>query len=413
MNSDVSQFASDEPRRRPLSTRAVRAFFDRVLPRFEIGGLRLVLPSGDTILRGRRGDSLQADIVIHRWRGLRRMLAGEPGFTAGYLDGDWSTSDLGALLELCIRNEEVLRRRRSSAVLAHLQHKLAHLARANTRRGSRRNISAHYDLGNAFYESWLDEGMTYSSGFYRTGTETLEDAQEAKLARVIQLLDLAGGEDVLEIGCGWGSLAQKLAEAGCGITGITLSKEQLAYGRERLAGHDAVDLRLEDYRDHEGRHDRVVSIEMLEAVGERYWPTYFRKVRESLRDQGIAVLQAITIEEDRFEDYRRYPDFIQQHIFPGGMLPTVSIVTREAARAGLQLVQQQSFGMSYARTLAEWRKRFRAAWPRLKTLGFDERFRRLWEYYLVYCETGFKTGSIDVTLFKLVAEDGPKTEAAS
>ncbi|WP_245290916.1 SAM-dependent methyltransferase [Methyloligella halotolerans] len=378
-----------------------------------MGNLRLTLPSGDTISRGRAGDTLKADIEIHRWRGLRRMLAGELGFTAGYLDGDWSTSDLASLLELCIRNEDVLRQRRSVAMLAHLGHKLAHLARANTRRGSRRNISAHYDLGNAFYSAWLDEGMNYSSGLYRRGNETLEEAQEIKLARAIELLDVANGEDVLEIGCGWGGLAEKLAKAGCPVTGITLSKEQLDHAKDRLASHARAEMRLEDYREHIGVHDRIVSIEMLEAVGERYWPLYFRKLRDSLRDGGVAVLQAITIEEARFEDYRRYPDFIQQHIFPGGMLPTVSIVTREAAKAGLRLVQQESFGPSYARTLAEWRKRFVEAWPRLKPLGFDERFRRLWEYYLVYCETGFKTGSIDVSLFKLTADGNLNTDAAS
>ncbi len=407
MNSDVSQIATPGLRRRKPASRLVHGFFDRVLPDFEVGYLRLVLPGGDVIERGRQGAQLHADITIHRWRGLRRMLTGEPGFTAGYLDGDWSTSDLAALLELCIRNEEVLRQPRKIAALAHLQNRLTHLARTNTRRGSRRNISAHYDLGNTFYGSWLDEGMNYSSALYSHADETLEAAQNAKIERAVSLLDVTGGEDVLEIGCGWGALAESLAKAGCSVTGITLSREQLAYARNRLAPHAKAEVRLEDYRDHRGTHDRVVSIEMLEAVGERYWPTYFAKLRESLRTGGIAVLQAITIEESRFEDYRRHPDFIQKHIFPGGMLPTVSIVTQQAARAGLRLVQQESFGESYARTLGEWRKRFLAAWPGLTPLGFDERFRRLWEYYLVYCQTGFMTGSIDVTLFKFAAEGDP------
>jgi cyclopropane-fatty-acyl-phospholipid synthase len=275
---------------------------------------------------------------------------------------------------------------------------------ANTKTGSRRNIAFHYDLGNDFYRTWLDASMTYSSALYSRPDQGLEAAQERKLARILALLEMEEGHRVLEIGCGWGDLAARLAKSGCHVTGLTLSKEQLAHARalaqaEGIAGR--TDLRLQDYRDVGGRYDRVVSIEMLEAVGERYWPTYFSTVRERLAPGGRAVLQVITIDEERFKTYRRSADFIQRYIFPGGMLPTRSIVAREAAQAGLRLVAEETFGASYALTLAEWRRRFFAAWPAIERLGFPPAFRRLWEYYLCYCEAGFRAGVIDVGLYVL------------
>jgi cyclopropane-fatty-acyl-phospholipid synthase len=234
---------------------------------------------------------------------------------------------------------------------------------------------------------------------------TLEQAQEAKLERVIELLALRGGERVLEIGCGCGSLAQRLAQRhSCKVLGITLSAEQLAFARQQASNEIArqLEFRLQDYRDVKGRFDRIVSIEMLEAVGEAYWPAFFAQLRVSLRLGGIAVLQVISIAESRFASYRLRPDFIQRHIFPGGMLPTPAVIEREAARAGLRLVYNQFFGSSYARTLAEWQSRFQAAWPSIKTLGFDDHFERMWEYYLAYCQVGFEAGVIDVGFYKLV-----------
>ena len=275
----------------------------------------------------------------------------------------------------------------------------------NSRRGSRRNIAAHYDLGNDFYEQWLDAGMTYSSGLFSSAGETLEEAQDAKLERVIDMLGLSGGETVLEIGCGWGGLAERLMDRrDCVVTGVTLSSEQLAFARRRLrnrAQSGRCDLRLQDYRDIHGEFDRIVSIEMLEAVGEAYWPTYFKKLRNSLRPGGSAVLQVITINDARFESYRRRPDFIQKYIFPGGMLPTTQIIEHEISKAGLQLVADEFFGESYARTLEEWRLRFQKAWPEIKALGFDDRFKRTWEYYLAYCKVGFETGALNVGLYKV------------
>jgi cyclopropane-fatty-acyl-phospholipid synthase len=275
----------------------------------------------------------------------------------------------------------------------------------NTRRGSRRNIAAHYDLGNEFYRQWLDPGMTYSAGLFSRAAQTLEEAQDAKLDRVISLLNLSGGERVLEIGCGWGSFAERLLQQHDGVvTGVTLSSEQLDYAQHRLGAavqSGRCDLRLQDYRDVCGTFDRIVAIEMLEAVGEAYWSTFFEKLRDSLRPDGLAVLQVITIDDARFGNYRRRPDFIQKYIFPGGMLPTKHIIEREIAQAGLRLVAHEHFGESYARTLEHWQQRFQKSWPRIERLGFDERFKRTWEYYLAYCQAGFEANAISVGLYKV------------
>jgi cyclopropane-fatty-acyl-phospholipid synthase len=248
--------------------------------------------------------------------------------------------------------------------------------------------------------------MTYSSALYRRPELTLEEAQTEKQNRIMALLDLKPGMRVLEIGCGWGGLAERLArEAGVRVTGITLSPSQLVTAQARLSGTDA-DMRLQDYRDVRGRFDRIVSIEMLEAVGAAYWPAYFDRLRDCLKPGGIAVLQVISIAEERFETYCRRPDFIQRHIFPGGMLPTVEIMRREIERAGLSLRSLERFGESYALTLNTWRSRFQCAWNSLRNEEFDERFRRRWEYYLSYCEAGFRAGAIDVGLYTLIQTEG-------
>jgi cyclopropane-fatty-acyl-phospholipid synthase len=375
----------------------------RVLRRLDVGSLTVVLPSGLRIEhRGRRPGSA-ATWVLHRWRPLWRVLwRGDLGFAESYMDGDWSTPDLPALLTLFSENDAGLTDVYAGLKTERLLDRLRHAVRANTRRGSRRNIAAHYDLGNAFYAAWLDRSMTYSSAIYTDADQSIEDAQREKLDRVAAMLGLEGDEHVLEIGCGWGALAERIASAGCRVTGLTLSAEQHAYAQQRLdtAGFaEACDLRLQDYRDVHGAFDRIVSIEMIEAVGEKYWPTYFETLFARLRAGGTAVLQAITIEAGRFDSYRKNPDFIQRYIFPGGMLPTRAMMIEHARRAGLVPVADTAFGASYARTLAEWRHRFLAAWPTIAPHGFDDRFRRMWEYYLAYCETGFRLGAIDVGLF--------------
>jgi cyclopropane-fatty-acyl-phospholipid synthase len=388
------------------SNRLTTRLLQRYLPHPAAGSLRIETPAGDRIELRAAAEGPEATLCIERWRCLWRLAtAGEVGFAEAYIDGDWTTPDLTQLLAWALRNEERLTSATKGPWVSRLAGRLAHALHANTKRGSRRNIAAHYDLGNKFYERWLDRGMSYSSALFTDARQSLEAAQEAKLDRIISLLDIRGGEDVLEIGFGWGGVLERLNNRhDCKIIGLTLSIKQLAYATERLAKSGlgrTYDLRLQDYRDVGGKFDRIVSIEMLEAVGENYWPTYFTKLRDCLKPSGTCVLQTITIAEDRFDTYRKTPDFIQRHIFPGGMLPTKSVVRHEAERAGLATVEQDSFGMSYAQTLHEWRRRFIEAWPKIETLGFDARFRRMWNYYLAYCEVGFLGGAVDVTLFKL------------
>lgn len=403
MTFPSSSFEADgaaETDRPGLAARAIA----RLLPRLHHGHLRLVLPNGQAIEIGGIAPGPDASLRLRRWRALTRvMLEGEDGFSNGYIHCDWTTPDLVQLLALGKDNEAVMAPGTKRWLFSLVRNRLTHALRANTRLGSRRNIAAHYDLGNAFFGPWLDAGMNYSSALY-AGAESLEDAQISKLDRIAALLELSGGERVLEIGCGWGALAERLIRRyGASVCGITLSVEQLAYAKARLA--DAVaasrcDLSLQDYRDTVGSFTRIASIEMIEAVGERYWPLYFATLRARLARGGIAVVQAITIAEDRFAAYRKRPDFIQRHIFPGGMLPTHSIIINEAARAGLNLVHHENFGASYARTLQEWRARFCHAAPQLDRLGFGRNFRRMWDYYLAYCEVGFRSGAVDVGFYK-------------
>jgi cyclopropane-fatty-acyl-phospholipid synthase len=397
----AAAFAPAAWTRRPL-----RRLLARLLRRVRCGSLAVELPGGERVEGRGAADGPHAAISLHRWRPLARLLLrGDIGLAESYRDGDWSSPDLTALLEFGIRNEAAWGRAFEAALPARWFGRAVHGLRANTRRGSRRNIAFHYDMGNAFYAKWLDPDLIYSSALYATGDETLEEAQAAKIARIAELLAPAADDRVLEIGCGWGALALALAgRHGARVTGLTLSTEQLAHARQRVDAQglgSRVDLRLQDYRDAEGSYDRIVSIEMLEAVGERYWPVYFETLRRRLAPGGVAVVQVITMADAHFERYRRSPDFIQRFIFPGGMLPSVSALEAEAARAGLTLEHAESFGASYAATLAEWRHRFLAAWPSIEPLGFDAAFKRLWEYYLCYCEAGFMAERVDVGLFTL------------
>lgn len=381
-----------------------------LLTNLQTGRLTVITPSGVRVASVPAHPGPDATIMIHRWRALRRLVfGGDIAFAEAYVDGDWSSPDLPALIELAARNGDAFGRAVSGLAISRLANNIRHLLRANTKRGSRRNIVAHYDLGNAFYSRWLDAGMSYSAALYRHEADTLEAAQTAKQDRVIEALGLVGGERVLEIGCGWGGLAERLGRLGCRVTGITLSPAQLAYGQARIAAAglaDTVELRRQDYRDVVETFDRIVSVEMIEAVGRAYWPTYFGAIRERLTDGGRAVLQAITIADDRYSLYARAPDFIQRHIFPGGMLLSPSILARQCARAGLELTTVELFGRSYALTLKDWRHRFLAAWPDISREGFDETFRRLWEYYLAYCQGGFQSGATDVGIYRLVRAPG-------
>lgn len=375
-----------------------------VLRSLKIGHLTIETPSGARVEGKGEIEGPRATLILHRWRTMRRlMFGGDVGFAEAYMDGDWSTPDLATLIELAARNETALSEVTAGRWFNRLLHRMRHLLRANTKSGSRRNIEAHYDLGNDFYKLWLDPSMTYSSAFYADPKQSLEDAQDNKLARIMDLLSLKGGERVLEIGCGWGRLAERITtERDALVTGLTLSPSQLKGARERLAKAGAAgkaDLRLQDYRDVTETFDRVVSIEMIEAVGEKYWPAYFGKIAEVLNAGGRAVLQVITIAEERFELYRKNADFIQRYIFPGGMLPSHGVMLEQIKQAGMKFVSLENFGESYAHTLNEWNRRFQRAWPEIEAMGYSKKFKRTWEYYLAYCEGGFRSKAIDVGLY--------------
>jgi cyclopropane-fatty-acyl-phospholipid synthase len=382
-----------------------RFVLGRLLGRLAFGRLAVRLPGGAELIGEGPAAGPEATLVLHNWRPLMALLLrGDVGFAESYMEGDWSSPDLPRLIELGARNQSALGSTLDGSLPARIMNRLAHGRHANTRARARRNILAHYDLGNDFYAAWLDAGMSYSSGLYTRPGMSLEAAQTAKQDRILALLDPAPGEAVLEIGCGWGGLAARLLERGAKVTGLTLSPAQLEYAQAQLApaiAEGRADLRLQDYRDVPGRYDRVVSIEMLEAVGAAFWPVYFRKLADCLRPDGTAVLQVISIAEEKFEAYRRTPDFIQLYVFPGGMLPTRRIMREEIGRAGLLLERVETFGQSYAETLAEWRARFHAALPALRARGMGEVFGRRWDYYLAYCEAGFRAGALDVGLYQI------------
>ena len=377
----------------------------RMVQQLETGQITIVTPDGQRISHTAKQPGSNGVIVLHRWRALRKLMSGgDIGFAGSYIDGDWSSPDLAALIALIAQNMAAFQKAINGFGPMRLVNRLRHLLRGNSKRGSRRNIEFHYDLGNDFYQLWLDDSLTYSAACAVPANATLVEAHQAKLDRIVEMLEIEPGHRVLEIGCGWGALAAHIAKAGAHVTGLTLSREQLAYATDRAHHHGLahkIDLRLEDYRDVAGQYDRIVSIEMLEAVGEAYWPTYFERLRACLKPGGKAVLQVITMAEDRFESYRRDTDFIQHFVFPGGMLPTGDIIAEQANKAGLSLIGSETFADGYADTLAHWRQRFAAAWPDIAALGFDERFRRLWHYYLSYCEAGFRTLSTNVGFYQL------------
>lgn len=379
-----------------LREKAVRWLFSSLT----MGTLRITMPSGSRWVIEGSLPGPQAELHIKRWRAVWRTIRkGDLGFADGYIAGDWDTPNLTSLIRLLGRNRAQLAKRIAGMPLYRFWPRWRHAANANTRENSRRNIEAHYDLGNDFYALWLDQRMIYSSGIF-SGDETLEAAQSRKLRRILELLAPLEKDDVLEIGCGWGALARELGCATQGnVLGVTLSPAQLDWAQRQVADRPQVRLALQDYRDVAGTFDRIVSVEMIEAVGEQYLPQYFATIAARLKPGGHAVIQAITIDEETFESYRRDTDFIQAFIFPGGFLPSKSLLAQEAARAGLTLRSSETFGASYARTLDLWQQRFNAAWPQVERLGFDARFQRTWTYYLSYCSAGFSEGLIDVGLY--------------
>jgi cyclopropane-fatty-acyl-phospholipid synthase len=370
------------------------------------GGAALVtLPDGRKLAFG-DGAGPEIDFQIHSYQFARRVLqSGDIGFAEGLMGGEWESNDLSALLTLLASNVERFTRLLEGGPIGKAIHWMRHLSNANTKRGSRRNILAHYDLGNEFYSAWLDASMTYSSARFDAQVRDLEAGQRAKYKALAEHLDLKPTDHVLEIGCGWGGFAEFAArEYGARVTGITISDEQLAYARARMerAGlSDRVEIRRQDYRDVEGQFDKVASIEMFEAVGEKYWPAYFGKIADVLKPGGKAGLQIITIDERLFEKYRKRADFIQRYVFPGGMLASVERLKEETSKVGLVWREVEAFGQSYADTLALWATRFKAKWGDIRALGFDERFKQLWLFYLSYCEAGFRTGRTNVVQLEL------------
>jgi cyclopropane-fatty-acyl-phospholipid synthase len=387
----------------------------RLLGQLQYGALDVQLPDGTTRNYGQKaGDTIDdsrvphARVTLANWNVCAAALkSGDIGFAQTYLDGDWHTDDLAALLDIMVRNRTTIEALIYGSWLGKLTNRFRHLRNANTREGSRRNIHAHYDLGNAFYKLWLDDTMTYSSALFDgTPEQSLADAQRAKYRRLLNELAIDGVEPhVLEIGCGWGGFAELAAsEAKAHVTGLTLSTEQLAFAQQRMTdaglGPQA-DLRLQDYRDIHGQFDAIASIEMFEAVGEAFWPGYFECIRRNLKRGGRACVQTITVDQALFERYRTSTDFIQQYIFPGGMLPSPAVFVQSARRHGLKVINQLSFGRDYARTLQLWRGAFTARLDEIRAQQFDDRFIRLWDFYLCYCEAAFAHSNTDVIQFTL------------
>ncbi|HUF55498.1 MAG TPA: cyclopropane-fatty-acyl-phospholipid synthase family protein [Thermohalobaculum sp.] len=380
--------------------------FLSILKRLEIGSVEIALPDGRVFAAegARPGPSGRIDVAEPGFF-ARMIRQGAIGLPEMYIEGWWTTPDLQALLDVVLLNNERVARSFPGAGLARAYRRLCHRLNTNTRRGSRRNIAYHYDLGNDFYRLWLDETMTYSSALFARAGEPLREAQTRKYASICDLIGVAPGDHLLEIGCGWGGFAEyAIRERGARVTGLTLSREQRDYARKRL--HDAgladrAEIALRDYRDESGAYDGIASIEMLEAVGEKYWPTFFGVVRDRLKPGRIAALQSITIADRLFPAYRRRTDFVQKYIFPGGMLPPTSALPREAAAAGLEIIRSIEFGESYSRTLRAWRAAFNARWPEVAELGFDQRFCRTWNFYLAVCAACFNAGTTDVTQIAL------------
>lgn len=348
-----------------------------------------------------------ASLALADWQVCSDILSrGDIGLAEAYIAGRAKTDDLTQLLLLAAMNEQAIEEAIHGRWWATLAYRLRHWLRPNTRSGSRKNIHAHYDLGNDFYRLWLDSTMTYSSALFEGDlTRSLADAQSAKYARILRALDVQPGQHILEVGCGWGGFAEQAARAGCRVTGITISAAQLEYAQRRIAAaglEDRVELRLQDYRDLDGQFDHVVSIEMFEAVGERYWPGYFSMLRDRLKPGGRALVQSITIAEAKFERYRTGTDFIQQYIFPGGMLPSPQRFGEVAAEQGMTVEDMHHFGLDYAETLRRWHQVFDYAAPQVREQGFDDRFMRTWRFYLAYCEAGFRTRATDVVQAVLV-----------
>jgi cyclopropane-fatty-acyl-phospholipid synthase len=395
------------------STQAMPAAVRRVvglLQRLQHGTLHVQWPDGRVEQFGQASDTgFNATLHLHSYAPLTQaMKSGDIGFAESYIAGEWTTNNLAELLRLLVANRRDMDELIFGNWLGRLYYRVRHLLHRNTRSNSKKNIHAHYDLGNAFYELWLDPTMNYSSAWFDNDrSKPMAEAQTAKVRRALRMVDAKAGDRILEIGCGWGALAELGGtEFGAHMSGVTLSHEQLAFANQRmqkLGLADTSNLRLQDYRDiDDGPYDAICSIEMLEAVGQEYWPTYFESVARLLKSGGKACVQTIVIDDSLFDRYVKSTDFIQQYIFPGGCLPCPREFRAHAERAGLKVIDELAFGLDYAETLRRWRHQFMADKAQVLQLGFDERFIRIWEFYLAYCEAAFDQHNTDVVQYTLL-----------
>ena len=403
MNTSTSSRPSSEIQSAPVAVRRVLQLLEKI----EHGTLTVQFPDRSTKVYGQSSNH-HAAISLQNWNVFTAsMKSGDIGFAESYIAGDWSTPSLSDLLRVMIQNRRVVEDLIYGSWWGRMAYRIKHLLNRNHKANSRKNIHAHYDLGNAFYELWLDGTMNYSSALFEGDfDQSMAEAQRAKVRRALRMTDVGVGSRVLEIGCGWGALAEMATlDFGASLTGVTLSTEQLAFANARMKWNgkaEKTDLRLQDYRDiDDGPYDAVCSIEMIEAVGKEYWPTYFQTIAKMLKPGGKACIQSIVIDDALFERYLKSTDFIQQYIFPGGCLPCPSEFRRQARMAGLEVIDELSFGPDYAETLRRWRHDFMAQEAQVLQLGFDAKFVRLWEFYLAYCEAAFDEANTDVMQFTL------------
>ena len=366
------------------------------------GRIDFKLPDGRVFRVDAPNPGPVAEIHVHNADVFARLIReGDLGFADAYLEGWWSTPDLQSFMDMIHADNEAMYDSFGGMMLVRLYERFRHWMNSNSKTQAKKNISYHYDLGNKFYRLWLDETMTYSSAKFETGQESLEKAQKEKYKSMVDQMGAKPGDHVLEIGCGWGGFAEYAAkERGLKVTGLTISQEQYDFAVERMKRHgleDQVEIKLQDYREETGKYDGIASIEMFEAVGEKYWPVYFETLKNCLNPGKNATLQIITIEDKRFDMYRKGVDFIQRYIFPGGMLPSPTVLRQEVEEAGLKVLKSIEFGESYSQTLRRWHDTFNEKWDEVSLLGFDGRFRRMWNFYLTSCAAGFHAGTIDVT----------------
>lgn len=393
----------------------------QLLTQLRSGNLKVILPNGERKDFGNATDELHAEIHILDWSVFKQVMShGDIGFAESYIRGQWNTPDLKALLEIAIRNRTILEKAIYGNWYGSIFYRIKHWLRDNSKSGSRKNIHAHYDLGNAFYTLWLDPTMSYSSAWFSEGDkQSLADAQRAKIKRILAAIDIKPGDHILEIGCGWGGVMEEAQRSQIAITGLTLSTEQKAFADTRLQNIQAnrpnsprFEVRLQDYRDCQEQFDGIVSVEMFEAVGEKHWPEYFQTIAQRLKAGRKACIQTIVIAEELFDRYRTNTDFIQQYVFPGGMLPSRTSFRASATQAGLRVETEFAFGGDYAKTLCMWRDNFNQKLQEVRQLGFDEAFIRLWNFYLMYCSAGFSERNIDVVQFTLSHANSPSSPDA-